>query len=205
MLVPQAAKLKKKRWAVVYPNYEYGQSAVATFKKLLTAAQPDVEFVSDQAAPLGKVDAGAVAQAISDAKPDAIYVVLFGADLAKFVREGTTRGTFKDVSVVGLLTGEPEYLDPLKDEAPIGWIVTGYPWYSLDTPEHKAFLTAYRESMTDARLWPADAGTAEGMLDFFLLEKAFYEIEYELAHRPDWLRVPLAGTLRILSQYPEVS
>jgi maltose alpha-D-glucosyltransferase / alpha-amylase len=35
---------------------------------------------------------------------------------------------------------------------------------------------------------------------FFLLEKAFYEIEYELAHRPDWLRVPLAGTWRILSR-----
>jgi maltose alpha-D-glucosyltransferase / alpha-amylase len=32
------------------------------------------------------------------------------------------------------------------------------------------------------------------------LEKAFYEIEYELAHRPDWLRVPLAGTWRILSR-----
>ena len=27
----------------------------------------------------------------------------------------------------------------------------------------------------------------EQMLNFFLLEKAFYEIEYELAHRPDWL------------------
>jgi maltose alpha-D-glucosyltransferase/alpha-amylase len=38
------------------------------------------------------------------------------------------------------------------------------------------------------------------MLDFFLLEKAFYEIEYELAHRPDWLRVPLAGTCRMLSR-----
>ena len=36
---------------------------------------------------------------------------------------------------------------------------------------------------------------ADRLLDFFLLEKAFYEIEYELAHRPDWLRVPLAGTL----------
>ena len=149
MLVPEAAKLKKKRWAVVYPNYEYGQSAVATFKKLLTAAQPNVEFVSDQATPLGKVDAGAVAQAIADAKPDAIYVVLFGADLAKFVREGTTRGLFKDVSVVGLLTGEPEYLDPLKDEAPVGWIVTGYPWYSIDTPEHKAFLAAYQKKYND--------------------------------------------------------
>jgi maltose alpha-D-glucosyltransferase/alpha-amylase len=32
------------------------------------------------------------------------------------------------------------------------------------------------------------------------LEKAFYEIEYELAHRPAWLRVPLAGTWRILSR-----
>jgi maltose alpha-D-glucosyltransferase/alpha-amylase len=68
-----------------------------------------------------------------------------------------------------------------------------------------AFLAAYKECMTDARLWPADPKAADDMLNFFLLEKAFYEIEYELAHRPDWLRVPLAGTLRILSQYPEVS
>src|SRR5438045_5711086 len=64
MLVPEAAKLKKKRWAVVYPNYEYGQSAAASFKKLLKAAQPDVEFVAEQAAPLGKIDAGAVVQAL---------------------------------------------------------------------------------------------------------------------------------------------
>ena len=49
MLVPEAVKLKKKRWAVVYPNYEYGQSAAATFKQLLKAAQPDVEFVAEQA------------------------------------------------------------------------------------------------------------------------------------------------------------
>ena len=44
MLVPEAAALKKKRWAIVYPNYEYGQSAAATFKKLLKAAQPDVSL-----------------------------------------------------------------------------------------------------------------------------------------------------------------
>jgi maltose alpha-D-glucosyltransferase/alpha-amylase len=64
----------------------------------------------------------------------------------------------------------------------------------------EAFLTAYRETMTNARLWPADPHVAEQMLDFFLLEKALYEVEYELAHRPDWLRVPLSGMLRILSQ-----
>ena len=149
MLVPEAAKLKKKRWAVVYPNYEYGQSAVAAFKNLLKAAQPDVEFVAEQATPLGKVDAGSVVQALSDAKPDAIFNVLFGADLSKFVREGNTRGLFKDRSVVSVLTGEPEYMDPLRDEAPNGWIVTGYPWYGIQTPEHKAFFLAYHGKYKD--------------------------------------------------------
>ena len=149
MLVPEAVKLKKKRWAVVYPNYEYGQSSVATFKQLLKAAQPDVEFVGEQAPPLGKVDAGSVVQALADSKPDAIFNVLFGADLSKFVREGNTRGLFKGREVVSVLTGEPEYLDPLKDEAPTGWIVTGYPWYGVKTPEHKAFLDAYQAKFKD--------------------------------------------------------
>jgi maltose alpha-D-glucosyltransferase/alpha-amylase len=61
-------------------------------------------------------------------------------------------------------------------------------------------LAAYRASMTDPRLWPAEQHAADRLLDFFLLEKALYEIEYEMAYRPDWLRVPLAGTLRILSR-----
>ncbi|GJH38832.1 ABC transporter substrate-binding protein [Paraburkholderia hospita] len=149
MLVPEAAKLKKKRWALVYPNYEYGQSAAATFKKLLKAAQPDVEFVTEQATPLGNLDAGSTVQALADAKPDAIFNVLFSADLGKFVREGNTRGLFKDRSVVSLLTGEPDYLDTLGAEAPVGWIVTGYPWYSIDTAANKKFVADYEAKYHD--------------------------------------------------------
>src|SRR6187401_2020735 len=149
MLMPAALAAKKKRWAIIYPNFEYGQSAATWFKEMLKKAQPDVEFVTEQAPPLGKVDAGAVVQAIDDAKPDAIFNVLFGGDLAKFVREGNTRGVFKDRTVVSLLSGEPEYLDPLKDEAPVGWMVTGYPWEEIDTPSHKAFLDAYRKRWND--------------------------------------------------------
>jgi branched-chain amino acid transport system substrate-binding protein len=99
-------------------------------------------------APLGKIDAGSVVQALADAKPDAIFNVLFAADLGKFVREGNTRGLFKGREVVSLLTGEPEYLDPLKG-SPIGWIVTGYPWYGINTPEHQAFLKAYQAKFKD--------------------------------------------------------
>lgn len=149
MLVPEASAMKKKRWAIVYPNYEYGQSAAATFKALMRAAQPDIEFIAEQATPLGKVDAGSVVQALGDAKPDAIFNVLFGADLSRFVREGNTRGLFKGREVVSLLTGEPEYLDPLKDESPTGWLVTGYPWYAIKTPEHDAFKNAYEAKYKD--------------------------------------------------------
>ena len=149
MLIPDAVAAKKKRWALVYPNFEYGQSAAGWFKDMLKKAQPDVEFVTEQAPPLGRVDAGAVVQAIDDAKPDGIFNVLFGPDLAKLVREGNTRGVFRNRTVVSLLSGEPEYLDPLKEEAPVGWIVTGYPWDAITTPEHKAFVAAYQKRWND--------------------------------------------------------
>jgi branched-chain amino acid transport system substrate-binding protein len=149
MLVPEAAKLGKKRWAIVYPNYEYGQAATATFKQQMIARSPSgLEFV-EQAVPLGKIDAGPVVQALLDAKPDAIFSSLFGADLARFVREGQLRGLFGNRPVFNLLGGEPEYLDPLKDEAPSGWWVTGYPWYAIDTPEHKRFRDAYQAKFKD--------------------------------------------------------
>ncbi|WP_086925249.1 ABC transporter substrate-binding protein [Variovorax sp. JS1663] len=148
-VIAEAVKLKKKRWALIYPNYEYGQAAVAAFKENMKKAQPDIEFVAEQSPPLGKIDAGAVSQAIADAKPDAIFNVMFGSDLTKLAREGKTRGLFEGREVVSLLTGEPEYLDPLKGDAPNGWIVTGYPYANIDTPEHKAFLAAYQKKYND--------------------------------------------------------
>lgn len=149
MLAEEAAKLPAKRWATVAPNYEYGKSAVAAFRRLLKEKRPDVTFVAEQWPALGKIDAGATVQALARAEPDAVFNVLFGPDLAPFVREGRTRGLFKDRPVVSLLSGEPEWIDPLKDEAPEGWIVTGYPWYALDTPAHDAFRKAYQAKFDD--------------------------------------------------------
>ncbi|MEN5084707.1 ABC transporter substrate-binding protein [Bosea sp. TWI1241] len=149
MLVEEAAKLPAKRWAIVAPNYEYGQSAVRWFKELLSKAKPDVEFVAEQFPALGRIDAGATVRALEASKPDAIFNVTFAADLANFVRQGNTRGLFEGRVVASMLTGEPEYMDPLGTETPVGWIVTGYPHAEIKTPEHVAFRAAYVAKYND--------------------------------------------------------
>jgi branched-chain amino acid transport system substrate-binding protein len=149
MLTEAARGRTQKRWAIVAPNYEYGQSAAANFKRLIGESIPGAEIVGEQYPALGRVDAGATVGALAQMRPDGIFNVLFGPDLTTFVREGNTRGLFERRLVLSLLTGEPEYMIPLGDETPEGWIVTGYPWEQIETPVHKAFIDAYRARFND--------------------------------------------------------
>ncbi|WP_213736223.1 ABC transporter substrate-binding protein [Bradyrhizobium sp. dw_411] len=149
MLAEEAAKLPAKRWAVIAPNYEFGHAVVNAFKKLLSEKRSDVEWVSEQFPTQGKIDAGATLQAIGAANPDAIFNAMVLPDLVRLVREGNDRDFFKGKAIVSVMTGQPDFLDPLKDEAPVGWIVTGYPWGEITTPEHTAFLAAYRKRFND--------------------------------------------------------
>src|SRR5437660_4654661 len=56
MLAEAAAKLPAKRWATIAPNYEYGQTAGAVFKKLMSEKRPDIQRVDDQCPPYGKIE-----------------------------------------------------------------------------------------------------------------------------------------------------
>jgi branched-chain amino acid transport system substrate-binding protein len=149
MLTEAAKGRTTRRWAIVAPNYEYGQSAAANFKRLITDSIPGAEIVAEQYPALGRVDAGATVGALAQARPDGIFNVLFGPDLTAFVREGNTRGLFERRFVLSLLTGEPEYMIPLGDETPEGWIVTGYPWEQITDGPHKAYIDAYRARFND--------------------------------------------------------
>ena len=172
MLVEEAAKLPAKRWATIAPNYEYGQSAVASFKELLKAKRPDVEFVGEQWPALGKLDAGTTLQASMASKPDAIFNVTFGADLAKLVREGNQRNIFPKTPVVSMLSGEPEYLETLKDETPKGWIVTGYPWDQIDSKEHASFAANYYKKFNENPKVGSVVGYATMQAIFAAIKKA---------------------------------
>ncbi len=172
MLVEEAAKLPAKRWATIAPNYEYGQSAVASFKELLKAKRPDVEFVGEQWPALGKLDAGTTLQATMQSKPDAIFNVTFGADLAKLVREGNQRNIFPKTPVVSMLSGEPEYLEVLKDETPKGWIVTGYPWDQIDSRDHASFAANYYKKFNENPKLGSVVGYATMQAIFAAIKKA---------------------------------
>ncbi|MHA6346109.1 ABC transporter substrate-binding protein [Roseivivax sp. CAU 1761] len=172
MLAEAAAETDATTYATIAPNYAYGKDAVAAFKEVLTELKPEVEFVAEQWPALFGIDAGAEVQAIERAKPDAIYNVTFGPDLAKFVREGNTRGLFQGREVYGLLSGEPEYMEPLGEEAPEGWTVTGYPWYDFEGDANAEFVTAYQEKWGETPKIGSLVGYATALSIAAALEKA---------------------------------
>lgn len=62
----------------------------------------------------------------------------------------------------------------------------------------RVFLAAYDEAAHGSGLLAAD-GSVRGLLDLFVLEKALYEVRYELDNRPDWVVIPLRGILTLLN------
>ncbi|WP_244216460.1 ABC transporter substrate-binding protein [Herbaspirillum rubrisubalbicans] len=158
MLAEQAARMPGRRWAVVAPNYEYGQSAVASFKMLLKQARPDVEFVSDQWPALGKIKADDVVRAIRQSRPDGIFNATFGEDLQKLVQVGHRQQLFNGVRVVSMGAVGTQGLDPSQSEAIRDWVSIGYPWEQINTPEHQRFLDAYMKKFSEPPQLPAVVG-----------------------------------------------
>jgi len=84
---------------------------------------------------------------------------------------------------------EPRTLDALK------------PWAELwEERVSDSFLTGYWQAIDGCPSYPSDPFQAQNLVDLFSLEKALYEICYEAANRPTWLRIPLRGVLRMLAK-----
>jgi malto-oligosyltrehalose trehalohydrolase/4-alpha-glucanotransferase len=62
----------------------------------------------------------------------------------------------------------------------------------------RAYLDAYLDAAHGGAFLPKDRAAAERLVRFFMLEKALYEVGYELANRPDWVAIPLRGVLALL-------
>jgi maltose alpha-D-glucosyltransferase/alpha-amylase len=60
-----------------------------------------------------------------------------------------------------------------------------------------SFLRAYLDLAGKSEFLPTKPDDLERLLQVYLLEKACYELRYELNNRPDWAEVPLAGILEV--------
>jgi maltose alpha-D-glucosyltransferase/alpha-amylase len=91
------------------------------------------------------------------------------------------------------ISGEAHIVIRPEDSAVLeGWARFWYSWVSA------AFLTAYLETADASNFFPEDPVQLQALLDIYLLEKAVYEVGYELNNRPDWVKVPLQGILQLL-------
>jgi maltose alpha-D-glucosyltransferase/alpha-amylase len=61
------------------------------------------------------------------------------------------------------------------------------------------FPRGYLETAGDGPGYPADPDQLTALLNLFALEKACYELRYELDNRPDWVETPLGGLCELLS------
>ena len=78
-------------------------------------------------------------------------------------------------------------------EASLGaWVRHWYTWVSA------AFLRGYGDATQGHEFLPSDPAQAAILLDALLLRKAYYELNYELNNRPDWVTIPLEGILSLL-------
>ncbi|MFA6280030.1 MAG: ABC transporter substrate-binding protein [Bdellovibrionales bacterium] len=150
ILAEKAAQSGKKRWAFVAPDFALSRSVIDGFQRDIKQLVPQTEFVETQYFPIGKLDAGAVTQAVAHAKPDGIFVVMWGTDYLKFVREGRKRGLFNDRLVIGPYPGYSAFIKPLGNEAPVGWYSAyGYPVDKIEGQSHKTFVTNFRKAYGD--------------------------------------------------------
>ena len=87
--------------------------------------------------------------------------------------------------------GDPEKIRSLEKSA-LDW----------ELESSSAFMRGYRKAIEGCASCPSDAGTFARLLDLFILEKALYEVRYELANRPSWLRIPVEGIMSLLARGP---
>jgi maltose alpha-D-glucosyltransferase/alpha-amylase len=96
---------------------------------------------------------------------------------------------FRQTPGTGIREADFARLDP--------WANYWYLWVSA------VFLKAYRETTSNAAFLPQSREEFAVLLNAYLLEKAVYELGYELNNRPDWVRIPIQGILQILETAPK--
>ena len=132
-------------------------------------------------------------------------IIDFEGEPARSLRERREKGSplrdvagmlrsFHYAAYAALLLGKAAADRPEDFSRLEGWARFWYLWVSA------AFLKAYLTEVTGAPFLPSDRQELQILLEAHLLEKAVYELGYELNNRPDWVKIPLQGILLLVEK-----
>jgi len=129
VMARRAAQLPYKKWAHISPDYEYGHNMWEEFSTYLKQVKPDVLYVQQNWPKLGETDHSSYITALLQSGADAFFSALWGAQEINFVKQARPFGLFDKLHFFAPAVGNPDELDPLGKEAPIGAITSGFAWY----------------------------------------------------------------------------
>jgi len=128
-LAKKASTLPYKKWAHISPDYEYGHNVWEEFIAYLKQLKPDVQVMQQNWPKLGESDHSSYITALLQSGAEAFISSVWGAQEIAFVKQARPFGLLEKVKFVSASVGNPDELDPLGKEAPVGAITPGFAWY----------------------------------------------------------------------------
>jgi branched-chain amino acid transport system substrate-binding protein len=171
-LAKKAATAPYKKWAHISPDYEYGHNVWEEFIAYLTKLKPDVQVVQQNWPKLGETDHSSYVTALLQSGADAFLSSVWGAQEIAFVKQARPFGLLDKVRYFSASVGNPDELDPLGKEAPVGAIAPGFAWYDAAMQQRHPTLAAWvKKYETQAKKEPT-LGASWGYASAYIIAEA---------------------------------
>jgi branched-chain amino acid transport system substrate-binding protein len=149
-----ASDIDVKTWTTIGPDYAFGHQSWEYFEKYLKALKPGAAFLPRDAVafpPIKTTDFNPYINKLMQSPADGVLISLWGGNLIDFVRQASDLGFFDGKRQVLMTLGAAtEVLTALGDKMPEGlWVGTRYWFLASDSPQNKAFVSAYKAQYGD--------------------------------------------------------
>ena len=171
-IAKKASTFPYKKWAHISPDYEYGHNVWDEFIGYLNELKPDVEVSQQNWPKLGETDHSAYITALLQSGADAFISSVWGAQEIAFVKQARPFGLLQKIPFFSASVGNPDELEPLAKEAPVGAITPGFAWYDEGMQKrHPALMEWVNKFQTQARK-PPTLGASWGYASAYIIAEA---------------------------------
>ena len=168
-IAKKASTFPYKKWAHISPDYEYGHNVWDEFIGYLKELKPDVEVSQQNWPKLGETDHSAYITALLQSGADAFISSVWGAQEIAFVKQARPFGLLQKIPFFSASVGNPDELEPLAKEAPVGAITPGFAWYDEGMQKrHPALMEWVNKFQTQAKK-PPTLGASWGYASAYII------------------------------------